>query len=421
MTELSYVALCIMNTANERRTMPLQSRPRIIFVGAFTATENGTWGGQVQACQSLCKEADATTDVQWILIDTRMKTLPPPSIVIRAWCALVRTMTLVTSLLTQRIDGVLIFTGMFPTGVLEKGMMCLIARAFGKRVILAPRSEVRKFRGAARILKPFFEWVLWSCRGVICQSVEAKQRLKDEFRCPEHKLCIVPAWIDTTPYNSIAKRRVRRTDGASVTFLYLGWFVKYKGVYELLAAFDGVCRRTTQSCRLILCGHGEEVDRMKAWVNDRNLTGRVEFRGWVDLRGKLDALEASDVFVLPSHTEGLPNALMEAMASKLPCITTPVGGIPSLIQHDVNGLLIPPQNEQALESAMLKLLSDPDLAVCLAARGMDCVESKHQLRGAFAKIADLLEIQTIAPCDIPATISCKDATSAIKTCGNDAA
>lgn len=375
--------------------MPSHHSLGIIFVGAFEPTLNNTWGGQVQACRSLLKEAEATTNVEWFLIDTRMRTLPPPSTIVRGWDAFLRTVKFVWLLLTRRVDGVLIFTGMGPTGVLEKGMMCLIGRCFGKRIVLAPRSEVRRFRGAAVFLNPFFQWVLWSCRGVICQSAEAKERLRNVFRCPERKLHLIPAWIDATPYQSLARQRTRPNPGEPFTFLYLGWLVTYKGVYELLSAFEAVSRKSSQPCRLILCGHGEELDRMKEWVKARNLASQVDFRGWVDFQGKLRALGESDVFVLPSHTEGLPNALLEAMASRLPCITTPVGGIPSLIEHEVNGLLVPPKDAESLEAAMMRLLSDPSFSSNLAMQGVLRVETSHQLTGAFGGIADLLGLQVI--------------------------
>jgi glycosyltransferase involved in cell wall biosynthesis len=77
---------------------------------------------------------------------------------------------------------------------------------------------------------------------------------------------------------------------------------------------------------------------------------------------------------LPSHAEGLPNALLEYMAAGLPIVATAVGGIPEVIEHERQGLLVPPRNPDALAAAILRVISDEALAARFACAAQERVE-----------------------------------------------
>ena len=105
---------------------------------------------------------------------------------------------------------------------------------------------------------------------------------------------------------------------------------------------------------------------------DLGLAGRVHFLGQRD--DIPDLLAALDIFVLPSHSEGVSLALLEAMAAGLPVIATAVGGLPEVVTDGVNGLLIPPQDPEALAQALARLLDDPALAKKLGENARQHVE-----------------------------------------------
>src|SRR4029077_9325183 len=88
-------------------------------------------------------------------------------------------------------------------------------------------------------------------------------------------------------------------------------------------------------------------------------------------------LSCCDVAVLPSRAEGLPNALIEYMAAGLPAVASNVGGSAEIIRDGATGLLVPPQNSQALGEALLRLLRDPDLAHRLARSGQEYVRQNY--------------------------------------------
>jgi glycosyltransferase involved in cell wall biosynthesis len=94
----------------------------------------------------------------------------------------------------------------------------------------------------------------------------------------------------------------------------------------------------------------------------------VEVPGWLGPAETRDALASSAVFCLPSKDEGLPVALLEAMAHGLACVVTPVGGMPEAVDHAVNGLLVRPGDVNALASALERVLTDRELRLRLGDR-----------------------------------------------------
>jgi glycosyltransferase involved in cell wall biosynthesis len=112
--------------------------------------------------------------------------------------------------------------------------------------------------------------------------------------------------------------------------------------FTFLVAGDGAERTAIEA---LACGLGLNSDA-------------VRFLGFRD--DIPDLLGASDVFVLPSLTEGLPLSVLEAMSHRLPIVATRVGGIPELVGHGIHGLLVPPNDAEALADAITRIINDPD-------------------------------------------------------------
>ena len=116
--------------------------------------------------------------------------------------------------------------------------------------------------------------------------------------------------------------------------------------------------------------HYQELQRM---VAERRIEKNVLFLGAVeDVPG---VLRESDVFVLPSRSEGLSNALLEAMALELPCVATTVGGNAEVVDDEKSGYLVPSEDAPALAGGLLKLLGDPHEAARMGRRGREIVEA----------------------------------------------
>lgn len=138
--------------------------------------------------------------------------------------------------------------------------------------------------------------------------------------------------------------------------LFLGDFSRRKGAHDLLAAAPAVLQRRP-SAQFIIAGGAPPAD---VAAQARLLGDAVQFPGFVRGVDKVRWLQQATLLALPSYAEGLPMAVLEAMAAGLPVVTTPVGGLPDIFVDGVNGLLTPPGDVPALANALICLLADDD-------------------------------------------------------------
>jgi glycosyltransferase involved in cell wall biosynthesis len=150
-----------------------------------------------------------------------------------------------------------------------------------------------------------------------------------------------------------------------VQFLFLGRINESKGAFLLLQAFEALPPQLRTRARLVFAGDGE-VEKLRSLAQAH--AGAVDVYSWVNTEQRDELLAASDVFALPSHLEGLPMALLEAMASGLPVITTAVGGIPDVVTDRCEGFLVQPGDVDALRDAMAQLISDESSRLALGQR-----------------------------------------------------
>ncbi|WP_417205750.1 glycosyltransferase family 4 protein [Antarctobacter sp.] len=120
----------------------------------------------------------------------------------------------------------------------------------------------------------------------------------------------------------------------------------------------------------------------------------VTFTGYRSQSEVAEILSKADLFVLPSFAEGLPVVLMEAMAAGVPVITTRIAGVPELVTHGHNGLLVPPGNATALRAAIETLVSDPDLRSKMGAAGRETVKADFDIATEAKKLSWLFEEYT---------------------------
>lgn len=153
--------------------------------------------------------------------------------------------------------------------------------------------------------------------------------------------------------------------------IYVGRLSREKGVDVLIRAMSLV-----EGAHLIVVGSGPEEDRLRRLASG---LGRVRFMGFLPRKQALRLVKGSDVFVLPSRTEGLSTALLEAMACGTPVVATAVGGNVELLQDGVTGLLVPPDDHEALGKAILRLLGDGSLRRGLSSRAREVVEREYDM------------------------------------------
>ena len=106
---------------------------------------------------------------------------------------------------------------------------------------------------------------------------------------------------------------------------------------------------------------GNEVDGdIKAYIREHQLESIVSYEGWIAGQKKIECLNWEDVYILPSYNEGLPIAILEAMAYHHPVISTPVGGIPEILKDGYNGRMVQPGNTECIAKAIYGYIDDKD-------------------------------------------------------------
>jgi glycosyltransferase involved in cell wall biosynthesis len=178
------------------------------------------------------------------------------------------------------------------------------------------------------------------------------------------KVVTIPNGVDLAEYAPARHPRVvaRERFAVAADELALGVIAHLspvKGHADLLQAMAVVAARQPR-VKLFLVGDGVLRQPLEAQARSLGLAGRVLFTGSRD--DVADVLAMLDVMVLPSHTEGMSNTLLEAMAMERPVVATAVGGNLDLLEDGVTGLLVPPHDPEALAAAILRLLGAPDEA-----------------------------------------------------------
>jgi glycosyltransferase involved in cell wall biosynthesis len=171
---------------------------------------------------------------------------------------------------------------------------------------------------------------------------------------PANRIVRVPNGVDTghfRPADTTVRQALRERLGLGgrPVALYVGRLVPYKGLETLLEAWHLVLRELP-SALLLIVGEGPLASTLEAQA-----VPNVRFEG--PALDPLPYYQAVDCFVLPSHGEGMPSALLEAMAVGLPCVATSVGGIPDALRAEVDGWLVPPGDPGALATALGQALS----------------------------------------------------------------
>ncbi|HIH20703.1 TPA: glycosyltransferase family 4 protein [Candidatus Micrarchaeota archaeon] len=170
---------------------------------------------------------------------------------------------------------------------------------------------------------------------------------------------VIPTGVDLSRF----KAKTSRARKKKKTVLFLGRLLEVKGARFLVQAAPAI------NAKIIIAGKGPEKLKLEQMAVEKNL-GNVVFLGQVERPEKL--LAECDVFVLPSLSEGLPIAMLEAMASRKPCVVTDIG-LP--VENGKNALVVKPGNPEALANAINRLLVNPALAARIAKNGFRHVKT----------------------------------------------
>jgi glycosyltransferase involved in cell wall biosynthesis len=357
-------------------------RPRVLFVGAFPPPGAMILGGMVTSCGILLQSSFPTC-VDLELLDSTQISNPPPPFARRLLRAAGRCARFIARFERRRPDAVLLFVAV-GASLVEKGAMAWYARLRGVPVLMFPRggSVVDDCRESA-VTRAWVRWAFQGARTIVCQSEAWRRFATGVLGFAPGNVCVIRNWTATRELLEIGAHRTTRGE-PPVRLLFLGWLERDKGIFELLEA----CRQLAGSrCfTLDVAGAGNAQAEATAFVARHDLSGRVRFRGW--LRGPQvhEALTEADILVLPSWAEGLPNAMVEAMAAGLPVVAAAVGAIPELIVDRRSGMLVEPRNAASLVHALAEAIDDRELRESMAREAYGIAARDFEIETAVGRL-----------------------------------
>ena len=250
----------------------------------------------------------------------------------------------------------------FGLSFVKHSVCVLIARLLGSRVLLHPHCGFSAlYTDQARWWQWFFRQILRLTNGVITLSSEWN---KLNTIMPGSTVYYLPNAIDLTAFRAVAlERKAVAMYPHQLKVLYLGSLGKAKGSFDLVEAAKEI---STKNRPVIFDLVGEElgtgeVEQLKKQIDQAGLVNVVILHPVVMGLKKLDFYREADIFIYPSYSEGMPIAVIEAMACGLPIIATRVGGLPDLVSDGFNGLLVDVGRANQLVSALQTLSSNPEL------------------------------------------------------------
>ncbi|MDO4510830.1 MAG: glycosyltransferase family 4 protein [Bacteroidales bacterium] len=194
---------------------------------------------------------------------------------------------------------------------------------------------------------------LKKCHKVVALSSVWKQRFEEEIGLDNvviiNNIIPQPKKVDSNLF----------TDGC-VHGLFLGAIKDQKGIFDLMEVIKA--HKEELAGKFVLhIGGNEQVDRLLALIKEENLDAIVKFEGWVGEQRKIELMNNCHILFLPSYIEGVPICILEAMSYGMPVVTTHVGGIPSLIDHERNGFTNTPGDLDALWAASRALITSEQM------------------------------------------------------------
>ena len=213
------------------------------------------------------------------------------------------------------------------------------------------------------------------------KNAESVIALTEDMKSEMQKLCdrdilVIPNGIDLEKFKNLSRKDIRKRlkikDNEKI-IAFVGSLYPVKGLRYLIKAMKFMIEET-KNVRLMFVGDGEESEELESLVEEFGLKERVKFIGRVQNEEIPQYMAASDVFVLPSLSEGFPNVVLEAMASGLPIVATKVGGLPEIIRDGENGFLVEPKNPKEIAEKVLLILEDDELRERMSRNNKDRVK-----------------------------------------------
>jgi glycosyltransferase involved in cell wall biosynthesis len=231
-----------------------------------------------------------------------------------------------------------------------------------------------------KLIAPFLRLIWKNASGVIANSNglrQLAQTFDSRFEIP-----VIPNGVDLELY------KTAQHDWSPPRLLSVGRIVHQKGLDLAMHAL-GALKELDWEWRI--AGDGPEMEALQSLAQELGINDRVFFLGWQSRQQILESYRQANAFLFPSRHEGMPNAILEAMASGLPVIATCIAGSEELVAEGETGYLTPAEDIEALQGALKKILSDSALRQQMGAASRRRVEENYSWESTARQYALYLE------------------------------
>jgi glycosyltransferase involved in cell wall biosynthesis len=373
---------CRMQCLGQKREIMATQFPRLVLaIPQMPPGESLHPGGQLTAANGLVAHLNKK-NIDFIIQNTIATAYPR----VPLWKKILQATNRVTKVLFMQIDRqpkcYLAFSGC-GLSMYERCFTALIFRIFGYPSSLFLRSDEYLRWPAGGWRSRLFRIAIRAPSKLIVQGRGLADYLKGFVG---KDVCVIHNWLpDGTFVRSSACNYP--LDG-KVEFLFVGWLEPEKGVIEILAAAKCLSQKKMKF-RVTFIGAGSLTEKVNDFIVENQDTP-IRALGWCSRTEVQKQMLSSHVFLLPSHGEGFPNSLLEAMANGLPAITTDVGAISDSISSGKNGLIIKKGDTEQLAHAMSRFIENVEMIKEFSDETLAVVRQQHSRDVNCSKILDLM-------------------------------
>ena len=287
--------------------------------------------------------------------------------------ALSSLLSLVTLIIRGKIS-ICHLHGSMKGSIYRKALLTSVCRLFGCRIIfhLHGSEFAKTYDNAGQFYQRLVRYVLNHSNSVFVLSTYWKTYVGSISNNPDIR--VINNFPSPVFEDLYEKRDFSRSETAEL--LFLGYIGHRKGIYDLVEAVDLLKVKGVKGFRITVGGNGE-VDKLRTLIADKGLNEYFKVIGWVSGEQKYELLKKSQLLLLPSHNEGLPIAILEALSSGLAVLSTRVGGIPDAIRDERYGLLVNPGQPEELANAISRYLDTDDLIETVARNARKLYDSAY--------------------------------------------
>lgn len=375
----SKTALIVQAAAEKKIAAATTRKPRVLMVGMhLTKTRGGI--------STLIREilnSPLKNDFKFTYIESQAEDFGKFG---KAFLALQAIVCFASGCIGKRPDTVYVHLGS-NASLYRESIFIVLAKVFGRKVIshFHAGDVDNYYPFQSRIGQKFIRSALRLSDKFIAVSEESARQLRE--LTASTNISVVPNAIDTSVFSA---GKNLPNDGA-LRLLFVGATGKLKGERDLIRAL-AILRDKKPNIKASFLGYGAE--NLAKYCEESGVGDFVEHLGAVSLDERIEFFQKADIFVLPTYAEAMPMSVIEAMAANLPVISTPVGGIPELIEDNVNGLLFQPGDVDALAEKISFLINNQQTRIEMGAKA----GRKARERMDFRQYAEKLRAQLLAVC-----------------------